>query len=92
MRSLWQKVKELEGKTLHTLARHKPFEIVMVTETDCFVKVGSTGKIRPIPKTNFENALKIGPISSLNTTILRRRGASEVNPAYVLAILTEIDA
>jgi hypothetical protein len=88
--TLWDKIKELKGRTLFTVGQQKQFEIIQVNDNKCFIKVGSTGKIRPITKNEFERANKLGPISSLNTSILRQKGASEVNPAYVLAILQAI--
>jgi hypothetical protein len=87
---LWEKIYELKGRTLLTVGQRKQFEIIEVYDNKCIIKVGSTGKIRPITKNEFERANMLGPISSLNTSILRQKGASEVNPAYVLAILHAI--
>ncbi|OIK11312.1 hypothetical protein [Bacillus sp. MUM 13] len=87
---LWDKINKLKGKTLYTVGQQKQFEIIEVNDNKCVIKVGSTGKIRPITKKEFERANMLGPISSLNTSILRQKGASEVNPAYVLSILRAI--
>jgi hypothetical protein len=84
---LWDKIKELKGITLNTVGQQKQFEIIEVNDNKCIIKIGSTGKKRPITKNEFERANVLGPIASLNTSILRQKGASEVNPAYVLAIL-----
>lgn len=87
----WQQIRQLQGTTLHTVRQGRPFEIISVTGDVCRIQVGSTGKVRPIRRQEFERAVALGPISSLNTSILRERGASEANPAYVLAILRVID-
>ena len=89
---MWKKIEDLKGKTIHTVRHRKPFQIVDVKNDKCIIKLGSTGKIRPIPKNDFMNTLKLGPVSSLNTSILREKRASEVNPTYVLAILQFISS
>ena len=88
---MWNRVMDLEGFTLHTSGRNKPFNIIEVTDQKCVIKVESTGKLRSIQRKEFEDALKIGEISSLNTSVLRQKGASEANPAYVMAILRYIN-
>jgi hypothetical protein len=87
---LWEKIEGLVGNTIHTVGRNKSFHIIDVTNDKCIVRVESTGKLRTIQRVELEKALRIGTVSSLNTSILRQKGASEANPAYVLAILKRI--
>ena len=87
---MWDKIKKLIGCTIYTVGRNKPFKIIDVTETTCTIKVESSGKPRSIQKKEFENALRVGNVSSLTPSLLRQKGASEVNPAYVVAILKRI--
>lgn len=89
---MWESIRALQGTTLRTTGQNKPFLIVRVTDGECIIKVESTGRIRPIPRRDFERAAALGPISALNTAILRAKGASEANPAYVLAILRSISS
>lgn len=87
---MWNRVKILTGCTIYTVGRDKPFQIIEVTETKCTIRVGSTGKHRIIQKMEFEKAFRVGASSSLTPSLLREKGASEVNPAYVVAILKHI--
>ena len=87
---MWDIIKKLIGCTIYTVGRDKPFQIMEVTETTCTIRVESTGKPRLIQKKEFENALRVGNVSSLTPSLLRQKGASEVNPAYVVAILKHI--
>lgn len=81
----WQQIGKLKGSTLHTVDQGKPFEIIWVTEDVCRIQTGNTGRFCPIRRQEFERAVALGPTSSLNTSMLRESGASEANPAYVLA-------
>ncbi len=87
---VWEKIVGLKNYTILTVGRNKPFHIVDVTNDKCIIRVESTEKLRTIHRSEFEKALMLGKVSSLNTTLLRQNGASEANPAYVLAILKYI--
>jgi hypothetical protein len=86
----WSQIRALEGKSLRTLDRHKPFEVVAVTEKQVALKV-STGKVRPVRREEIEGAFR-GLIltGEISRSEIRKRH-SQWNPAYVAAILAELD-
>ncbi|WP_433745946.1 hypothetical protein [Falsibacillus pallidus] len=87
---LWDRIEALKGCTIHTFAKHKPFHILDVKDHKCVIRVESSGKVRNIQRIDFEKALKLRSISTLNPAILRQTGALEANPTYVLAILKHL--
>lgn len=90
MHTLWEQVRALEGQTLST-ARGRAFDVSMVDDRQIHVVPHSTGKVRPIRRHEFERAETLGLVTLDITPIrLRQAGVSEVNPAYVAAIIREI--
>jgi hypothetical protein len=88
--TLWECVAGLSGKTLRTL-RGKTFDVSSVTPTEVVVVPLSTGKPRPIRREEIEQAHALGiEPTRLIAKEVRDAGASEVNPAYVVAILKAI--
>jgi hypothetical protein len=86
----WPQIQALEGKTLHTLDRRKPFEIVMVAEKQVVLKV-STGKIRTVRRSEIEGAFcELTLRGTLSRSGIHERH-SPYNPAYVAAILAELE-
>lgn len=90
--ALWQRVRSLSGQTLLTASRKAPFKIVSVTDYVCVILVSKSGKERSIPRQDVEKAYMLGPVSTLNTSIIRSRGACEYNPTYVLSILKAVES
>lgn len=86
----WSQVLALEGKPLRTLDRRKPFEVVAVAENQVALKV-STGKIRPVRREEIEGAFhELMLKGEISRSEIRERH-SQWNPAYVAAILAELD-
>ena len=93
MASTWDKVQRLEGRTLHTLYRPKPFEIVKVTNKVVSL-MPREGKQRPrsILRGRIEHLAGLG----LRRDELRKRVQAEYptsqNTSYYAAIVHEIAA
>jgi hypothetical protein len=86
----WPEIQALEGKTLRTLDRRKPFEIVMVAEKQVVLKV-STGKVRTVRRSEIEDAFcELTLRGTLSRSGIHERH-SPYNPAYVAAILAELE-
>ncbi len=88
--NIWNEISNLKGRTLKTLDRHKPFEIVALTENVVTVLPKSTGKERPISREGVDNAYR-------HLTVTGRLSLTEIendfapyNPVYVAAILAEL--
>ncbi|MBN1139680.1 MAG: hypothetical protein JXM73_24115 [Anaerolineae bacterium] len=86
----WSQIRTLQGKTLRTLDQRKPFTVVDILDSQVALKV-STGKIRPVRRDEIE-----GPFRELvrEGEITRTRIQAQYsarNPAYVAAILAELD-
>ena len=86
----WPQIQALEGKTLQTLDRHKPFEVVMVAESRVTLKV-STGKIRTVRRKEIEDAFRELTLGGAISRSEIRERHSQWNPAYVAAILAELE-
>jgi len=87
---LWNEIKKLKGRTLHTLDRHKPFEIVAVTENTVIVLPHSTRKERPIPRAGIENTFRHLTVTGRLTLTELEKEYTPRNPVYTAAILAEI--
>jgi hypothetical protein len=87
---LWHDIRQLNGCTLSTLARRKPFDIVEISNNSITVRPHSTGKERPVPRTGIENAFQrlitIGEITLADL----EADFTPLNPVYTAAILAEM--
>jgi hypothetical protein len=82
-------VKALEGKTLRTLDRRKPFDVLAVLEDAIVLKV-STGKTRSVPRQEIEGAFReLVKVGSISRPRIQKRHSSR-STAYVAAILTHL--
>lgn len=86
----WDAIKKLEGQTVETLALHRKFRILEVTENIILIEPESTKNKRPI---NFENELAPA-YKALKTrrrlTLKDVREWSEFSTAFVCAILAQL--
>lgn len=90
MEDLWVRITKLQGQTLRTV-RNLPFEVIAVTDRQVIIRVGSSGLERPITKDAFHAAAPLKQAGKQIRPIdVRNAGASEMNPAYVAAILNHI--
>ena len=53
---LWQMIRNLEGQTLKTLDRKRPFDIITVDDTQIIVRPHIRNLPRPIKREAFEGA------------------------------------
>ena len=88
---IWSGIAQLTGSTIKTVTGRGTFTVLSVSDRFCELKVHSTGKVRRIPRREFESAASLGSASSKSTADIRQSGASEYNPAYVLAVLRTIE-
>ena len=87
---IWPDVKQLEGKTLHTLDQNKAFDVVAVTEQTVLVQPYASGKERRIKRDEIEPAYQeLVARGMIERTDIRDR-YSNYNPAYVAAILAAL--
>lgn len=86
----WSQVRALEGRPLRTLDRHKPFEVVAVAENQVALKV-STGKIRTVRHKEIEGAFRELTLTGKISQSEIHERHSRWNPAYVAAILAELE-
>ncbi len=88
---LWSQVKALEGQTLYTLERRKPFLVARVNPDHIIVIPDSTKKpMPPITKEILEQIYKhLVKHGSLERAEIREN-FSDFNPAYISAILANL--
>jgi hypothetical protein len=83
-------LRKLQGKRLTTLYQNKPFEITQVSNSQIILKT-STESQRPIPFKEIASAWNhLEKKKKLTRSEVRDLGYSEVNPAYVVAILASL--
>lgn len=87
---LWSEIKNLNGRTLRTLDRRKPFEILTVTENIVTVFPHSTRKEWPIPRAGIENAFRRLTVTGRLTLAELESEFTPRNPVYTAAILAEM--
>lgn len=84
---LWTEIGKLKGKTLRTLDRGNPFQVLDVTSTAVIVSPGASKKERRIERKNIESASKELMIRGEITRVTIQAKYSQYNPAYVAALL-----
>ncbi len=83
-------LRNLQGKRLTTLYQNKPFEITQVTNNQIIIKT-STESQRPIPLKEVTLAWNhLAKKKKLTRSEVRDLGYSELNPAYVVAIIASL--
>jgi len=86
----WSQVRALEGKSLRTLDRRRPFEVVVVAESQIVLKV-STKKLRTVRRKEIESAFRKLTLTGEISRSEIEEQHSPRNIAYVAAILAELD-
>jgi hypothetical protein len=88
--NIWEEIKKLNGQTLKTLDRQKPFNILAVTDHVVLICPEETQTERPISRDEIEKAYRyLVTIGETTRTEIREK-FSEYNPAYVAAILASL--
>jgi hypothetical protein len=90
MAQIWEEIVKLNGRTLYTLDRQKPFTTVSVTESNVVVRPRETGKERSIPRAGIEGAHRQLVAAGRLTLAEIEKGFAPLNPAYVASLLAEI--
>ena len=86
----WDEIRNLKGRTLKTLDRRKPFQVVEVTENTVTVLPLETGKERPIPRTGIENAFRHLVVTGRLMLAELEKEYTPRNPVYAAAMLAEL--
>ena len=86
---IWTVIAGLEGQTLKTLDRGRPFDIVRVGPRAVIVRLHSTGRERRVERDDVESAFdELRQRGQLTPTDIHERH-SAVDPAYVAAMLAQ---
>ena len=87
--SVWERVQELNGKTLYTLSRENPFEVIgVLADWIIFVPVGGNGTPRLIGRELIENVEKMNlGKENLLPSRLTKEFPHNQNLSYVAAIV-----
>ncbi len=87
---LTTELRNLQGKRLTTLYQNKPFEITQVSNNQIILKT-STEPQHPIPLKEIASAWNhLKKKKKMTSSEVRDLGNSEVNPAYIVAILASL--
>ena len=88
--SCWAEVKKLVGLSLKTLAQHKLFDILAITENHLTIRPQSSGKKRRIHRKEIDKAFnELVVARELSRSDIEKR-FSPRNPVYVAATLAKI--
>ena len=87
---LTAELRNLQGKRLTTLYQNKPFEITQVSNNQIILKTSKVPQ-HPIPLKEITSAWNhLMKKKKLTSSEVRDLGYSELNPAYVVAILASL--
>jgi hypothetical protein len=86
----WEEIHKLKGRTLKTLDRGNPFDVVDVTERVVVVRPHENNKVRKIGRDRIEGAYKELIAKREITRSEIRSKYSEFNPAYIAAMLANL--
>lgn len=84
---MWRNIRKLQGHTLQTLDRRKPFDVTRVTDSHVIVRPHVHNLERPIKREVFEGAWKELQRQGKLSFVDIKRKYSDYNPTYVSAIL-----
>ena len=91
MADVWQRVQALEGRTLLTLARRRPFKIVAVSSDRVeFVPEQGKGTVRWFPRKDIEYIASLNLKREDLRARLQEEWPSDQNTSYVAAIIYEV--
>lgn len=87
---MWLAIRQLKGKTLRTLDRNNPFDVVDITEQMIVVRPHASGIERTIRRKEIEPAFQELRARGMIERVNIRERYSNFNPAYVAAILVAL--
>lgn len=91
MPDVWDRVQELEGKTLHTLKQNKPFKVVgVLSDRVQFVPEKGNGTLRWFPRGGIEYIASLGVERHRLRARIQEEWPSDMNTSYVAAIVHEV--
>lgn len=86
----WSQVQALQGRTLHTLHRNRPFEVIAVDEAQVMIKL-STGRVRPVRHREVVDAYDdLVQSGELDMRAIGERHSPR-SATYVAALLAQLD-
>ncbi len=94
-REIWSKIQKLQGKTLHTLERRKPFTILSVDDDQAELRIDSTGGRALVRRYALEPIWET--LRREKSVVVREQAQRSDLPGtvwtatYVAAMLTQID-
>jgi hypothetical protein len=88
--NIWNYMRWLRGKTLHTLARNAPFTVRGVEEEKLTILIHSSKMERDISRSEVESAFNELWLSGEMTRTAIEDLHSDANPTYVAALLAEL--
>lgn len=83
----WNEISKLNGKTLKTLDRGNPFDVIEVTQNAAVLRPHESGIERKVLRDEIESAYSELVSKGELTRVTIRTKYSEYNPAYVAALL-----
>jgi hypothetical protein len=86
---MWQELSKLSGKTLLTLGRGQPFDIVEITASRVVIRPSKSGVERAIGMRCFETAYD-ELLASDGVDLVMFRRHNEMNPVYIAAMLAQL--
>jgi hypothetical protein len=86
----WAEIRNLKERTLKTLDRRKPFQVIEVSEHTVTVLPLETRKERPIQRAGIENAYRHLIVTGRLTLAELEKDYTPRNPVYAAAMLAEL--
>ena len=78
MEKLWTQAKRLEGRTLYTQTRRRPFKVASVTDAHLTIEHGTRGNTRSYERGAIEAACRVGLSGGkLSAEALRATGVTD---------------
>jgi hypothetical protein len=93
MSDIWNKVQKLEGKTLYTSARNKPFDVVEVRpDRIVFTPRNGSGAYRWADRRQIETAYQLAGSNNnyITAIIVQEKYPNDRNSSYIAAIVNII--
>ena len=93
MSSFWPYAAQLEGKTLYTEKRNKPFKVIRVTEESLVIELGTKANPRSYRRATIEDGCQASlNRSAISTDVLREEGVTKRKSSltYLPVIIREL--
>ena len=92
MSDIWNIMQSFNGKTLHTIARQKPFRVSILPDRVQFAPERGSGTLRWISRKDIEYLMQMNLKSSeVTPEVVWREWPNDRNTSYVAAIIRELN-